>query len=86
MTGLKDRATRTQQQSICLAAHIGGIPAAQGLRKQDTLHCQALQDFFIKPLPSRTEDVADFPNTQKKAQKLRQNEKTEEFVPNERTG
>lgn len=41
------------------------------------------------PLPSRTEDMIeeeDFPNTQKQAQRLRQNEKTEECVPDERTG
>ena len=41
--------------------------------------------FFIKPLPSRTEDVANILNTEKQAQGLRQNEKTEESAPSERT-
>ena len=40
---------------------------------------------FIKPLPSRTRDIADFNNSEKQAQRLRQNEKTKDFVKNERT-
>lgn len=42
--------------------------------------------FFIRPPLSRTGDIADFPNTEKQIQKVRQNEKMEECVPNERTG
>ena len=40
----------------------------------------------MRPLPSRTGDIADFPNTEKQAHRLRQNEKTENIFPNERTG
>ena len=32
-----------------------------------------------------TGDIAEFPTTQKQTQRFRQNEKTVEFVPNERT-
>ena len=60
---------------------------APGPGEQGTLHSRALQDlFFIRPLPSRTGDIADFPNTQKQAERLRQKEETEEFAPDERTG
>lgn len=38
------------------------------------------------PLLSREGDVIDFPNTQKQTQGVRQNEDTEECIPNERTG
>ena len=61
------------------------IPSvAPGLRKQMTLHCRDL--FFIKPLLSRIGAIADFPNTKKQAQRLKQTEETEEFVPNEKRG
>ena len=41
----------------------------------ETLHTRALQDhFFIRPLPSMTGYVADFPKTEKQAQRLRPNE------------
>ena len=44
-----------------------------------------LQDlFFIKPLLSRTGDVANFPNTEKQTQRVSQNEEIEEYVQNER--
>ena len=59
---------------------------APGPGEQMTLNCRALKDlFFIEPLPSITKNIGDFPNTQKQAQRLKQNEKTEEFVPNVRT-
>ena len=46
------------------------------------MYSRAIQDlFFIRLLFTRVEDVADFPNTEKQTQRLRQNE-----VPNERTG
>lgn len=61
------------------------LPEAIVPREHGTLYCRALQDLvFIKPLQSRTEDIADLLNTEKQVQ--RQNEKTEEFVPNERIG
>ena len=56
------------------ATHTGDIPEAQGSGEQGTLHCRALQDFFIKPLLSRVGDTANFPNTQKETQIARQNE------------
>ena len=59
----------------------------QGFGEQETLHGRALQDlFFIMPLLSNADYVADFPNTQKQTWIIRQNEKKEEYVPNERTG
>ena len=36
----------------------------------------------MKPLLSGVEDVADYPNTKKR--RLRQNEETKEYVPNEK--
>ena len=56
-------------------------------REQGILHGRTLQDlFFIRPLSSRTEDVVDFSNTEKQAQRHRQNEKTEKFILKERRG
>jgi len=66
--------------------NIGNTPEVSGSAEQGMLHCRALQDLFIKAIPSRTGDVPDSPNIQKQAQRLRQNEMTEEFDPNERTG
>ena len=58
------------------------LPEASGLGEEGTLQSRALQDlFFIRPLSSRTGDIADFPNTEKQAQRLKQN-KTEKFIPN----
>lgn len=46
-------------------------------------HCKALQKLFsLRPLSSRAADAADFPNTEKQTERLRQNEMTEELVPN----
>ena len=46
------------------------------------MHYKALQDlFFLRPLLSRVVVVDDIPSTQK--QRVRRNEKTEEYVPNE---
>ena len=46
---------------------------APGPGTQGTLHGRALQDLFsIRPLPSRIGYIADFPNTEKQAQRLRQ--------------
>ena len=54
-----------------------------GSSEQGKLHPRALQDlFFIKPLFSGADDVADFPNTQK--QRPRQNKETEKYVSNEK--
>ena len=70
-TGLKDKVSRTQQQIL------DTLPESPGPGEQGTLHSKILQDlFFIKPLPLRTGDVADFSNTEKQAQRLRQNERT----------
>ena len=67
--------------------HTQHTPEAPGSGEQGTLHYRTLQKlFFIKPLLSRTGDVSDFPNTQKQTERVRQNEETEEYVPNERTG
>ena len=43
---------------------------------------RAPKDLFI----IRSGDIADIPNTEKQTQRVRQNEETEEYVPNERTG
>ena len=44
---------------------------APGPGEQRTLYCRAQQDlFFIKPLPSRTRDIADFPNTRDRLKDL----------------
>lgn len=42
--------------------------------------------FFMRPLPSRKGNTADLPYAEKQAQRLRQNKKTEKFVPSERKG
>ena len=69
------------------ATHIGDTPEVPVSGEEGTLHFRALQDlFFIKLLLSRVGDITDFPNTWKWTQKVRQNEETEEYVPNERTG
>ena len=53
------------------------LPEATGPEEKGPLDNRALKDpFFIKPLPSRTRDIADLPNTEKQTQILRQNEKT----------
>lgn len=66
--------------------HIGDTPEASGSGKLRTLHYRILQNlFFLKPLLSRGRDIANFPNTKKEAQRVRQNEETEDYVPNERT-
>ena len=63
------------------------FPEVPGFGEQGKLHYRALQEFFfIRPLPSRAGDVADLPNVQQQTQGGRQNEDTEECVPNERTG
>lgn len=43
--------------------HIGDAPEVPGSGAQGTLHCSTLQDLFIRPLSSKAEDIADFPNT-----------------------
>ena len=61
------------------ATHIGGFPEVPGSGEQGTPHCRALQDlFFIRPRLSTAEDTADFPNTEKQTQRVRQNAKKEE--------
>ena len=63
-------------------SHIGDTPGEQGI-----LHCRVLQDlFFIRLLLSKAENIADFPSTQKQTQSIKQNEGTEKYAPNERTG
>ena len=58
-----------------------------GPGEKGTLHRRSLLDlFFTRPLPSRTGDMADFPNIEKQIERFRQNEKTEKFIPNEETG
>ena len=74
MTGLRDKIAEHMQHTLKTLLEVPGP------REQKILHGMALQDIFKRPLPSRTKDVADFPNTQKWAQRLRQNEKTEKFV------
>ena len=61
--GLKSRDRQHRQKTL---------PKVPGPREQGTLHCRASQDlFFIKPIPSKARDVADF-NTQKQTQRGRQ--------------
>lgn len=52
------------------------IPKVPGHGEQRTLPGKALQNlFFIRLMPSRTGDIADFPNTEgEKTQTHRQNE------------
>ena len=66
--------------------HIGGTTKAPGSGEQGILHRMLQELFFIRPLLSRAEHVVDFPDTEKQTQKFKQNEVTEEYVPNERTG
>ena len=53
-----------------------------GLGEQGTRHCRVLQDFFIKSLLSRIDDIADFLKTKIQTQRGRQNEEIEKFTPN----
>jgi len=82
MTGLKDKASRTQQLSTC-STHWRCSQKCQALGNKG--HYMAQHYRISSSLASRTGDVADFPNTQKQAQRLRQNEKKDKLVPNERT-
>jgi len=69
------------------ATHIGDRHEIPGSGEQGTLCYRAPQDlFFIRPLLSRSVDKADFRNTKKQTQRVKQNEDTEEYVPNERRG
>ena len=63
------------------------FPEIPGPGEQGTLHCRALQGlFFIRLLSLRAREIADFPNTQKKIQKVRQNEETQKHLPDRKTG
>ena len=73
---------QTQQQSTHIATHIGYSPVVPGLGEQGTRHCRVLQDFFIKSLLSRIDDIADFLKTKIQTQRGRQNEEIEKFTPN----
>lgn len=83
-TDLKDKAAGTKSREH--SAHTGDIPGVAKFGEQETLHGRALQGlFFIEPLPSKTVDGADIPNTEKQEWSPRQYEKAETFFPNERT-
>lgn len=74
MTGLKNRATKTQQQSTCRT------------HWKHSLKCRpwALHDFyFIRPLHSGAGDITGFSTTEKKAD-VDKNAKREKIIPNER--
>ena len=63
------------------------FPEVPGPGDQGSWHYRALPAlFFIRPLFTRAEDVAGFPSTWEQIQILRQNEKTEMYILNERTG
>lgn len=66
-------------------AHTGATPGSTRLSRTGDTSLQGLQDLFIKAFPSRIGDKADFSSVQKQAWRLKQNEKTEKSVPNERT-
>ena len=66
--------------------HTWDIPEVSTCGKQGTQHSRVLYNFFIRPLLSCVGDVAIFPNMEKHTQRLRQNEKTKEYVFNERRG
>lgn len=79
MTGLKDKAARTQLSTQ--GTHWRPSQKRQPLGNRIP-HGRVLQDlFFMRSLPSRTGDIVDFIDTQKWVQSLRRNEKTEELVP-----
>ena len=61
------------------------FPEAPGTGEQGTLHNRAPHDlFFITPSFSRAGDIADLLD-HRQAQRLRQNEKIDKFIPSERT-
>ena len=67
------------------ATHISDTSKMTSSGKQGTLHYRASQDIFFKrPLLSKAGDLADFPNTKKQIQRVRQNNETEKYIPNER--
>lgn len=51
--------------------------------EQGILRYRALQNLFIRPLPTGSRDVAHFPNTYKQIKIVMQNKETELYVPNE---
>ena len=84
MSRPKANTAQLQEQGAC-NKHRRHPLQCQG--DQGASDCRALQDlFFIRPLLSRVGDGADFPNTEKQTQRVRQNEETEEYDPNETIG
>ena len=66
-TGLKGKAAQPQEQGTH-NTH-GDTLEVPGSGELGTRHCRALRDLFlIRPLPSKAEDAADFPNTKKQTQ------------------
>ena len=84
MTGLKETFTQPQQQET--HTYTGDTPNVPGSTKQGMFGCKALQNLFcMRPLLSRARDKTYF-LTQRNRYKKRQNDETEEYAPNERTG
>ena len=67
-------------------AHIGDQPGALNLVTKGHCTPEDHRSFYTKPLLLRPGDVADFCNMQKQTQRVRQNEETEEYIPNEGNG
>lgn len=62
-------------------------PKVPGAGEQVTLYYRVLLDlFFIRPLLSTAGDVANFPNTKKQIQRVRQIKKMKKYVQNGRIG
>ena len=60
---------RKSDSDTTQATQTGDSPEVPGSGEQGTLYCRAVQDlFFMKPLLSRAEGVADFPNKEKLTQ------------------
>ena len=82
MSSLKDKTARTAAEHI--QHTLETLSEAPSPRKEGSLHRMALQgSLHHKAITLKNRRLSD---TEKQAQKLRQNEKTEEFVPNERIG
>ena len=48
------------------------------------MQCPVKDLFFLRPILSRAGDIADFLNTEKQTQRVRQNEEIEDYVLNGR--
>lgn len=73
--------TYNRRYAVCT----GDIPGTSGSGDQK-VSAAAPQEYLLhKNFPSKPGDITNIPNTEKQTHRVRQNEKTREYVMNERT-